>query len=103
MKMMDLILKSFQEGRKRAYDKAYRRRKVNTSPIEIVEPSIGKEVAFQVTAQDDDSIKLDIELLIAFAKSIEQCGVQYKVTGKVVQLTLPDNETADMVRKAWKK
>ena len=100
MGIFDSFSKGFNEGRERARKEAYRRRDF---PAKLVEPSTGRIVELQVIEPDDAVAKMYMGQLEAYAKALEQYGVQWNINGKRIRLTFTDGNMAENARKTWKK
>ena len=100
MGIFDSFSKGFNEGRERARKEAYRRRDF---PVKLVEPSTGGIVELQVIEPDDAVAKMYMGQLEAYAKALEQYGVQWNINGKRIRLTFTDGNMAENARKTWKK
>ena len=100
MGIFDSFFKGFNEGRERARREAYRRRDF---PVKLVEPSTGRIVELQVIEPDDAVAKMYMRQLEAYAKALEQYGVQRNINGKRIRLTFTDGNMAENARKTWKK
>lgn len=100
MGIFDSFSKGFNEGRERARKEAYRRRNF---PVKLVEPSKGRIVELQIIELDDAVAKMYMGQLEAYAKTLEQYGVQWSINGKIIRLTFTDGNMAENARKTWKK
>lgn len=100
MGIFDSFSKGFNEGRERARKEAYRRRDF---PVELVEPSTGRIVELKVIESNDTVAKMYMGQLEAYAKALEQYGVQCNINDKTIRLTFTDANMAENARKTWKK
>lgn len=103
MGIFDSFSKGFNQGRERARNEAYRRRKPNNLPVKLVEPSVGRIVELQVTEPNDCVAKLYMDQLTTYAEGLEQFGVQWEVTDKTIRLTFTNGDMAENARKNWKR
>ncbi len=76
---------------------------MNIFNVKLVEPSLGRIVELQITEQRDFLARLYMEQLTDYAKSCERNGAQWKVTGKTVRITFPNDHVAEAARQAWRK
>lgn len=79
------------------------KKEMNDFPVKLVEPSKGRVVELQITEKNDFTVKLYMDQLTNYAKSMEQFGVQWKIIGKTVRLTFSDSNMAEDARQTWRK
>ncbi len=101
MGIFDSIAKSFNEGRQKARDEAYRRNEFKF-PIELVEPSSGRIVELRVTEEREHLSKMYIEQITTYAQGLAASqGLKWDVNGKTVKLIFSDGDSAQKTREFW--
>lgn len=95
MGIFDSFSKGFNEGRECV--------RKEVSPVELAKPSTGRIVELKVIEPNDTVAKMYMRQLEAYAKALEQCGVQWSINDKTIQLTFTDANMAENARKTWEK
>ena len=95
--------KGWNHGKEQAKEEAVERRNGENVPVRLVEPSFGKVVELQVTEANESYVNMYLGLITEFAKGLEQFGVKWFVSEKIVHMDFPDNELAQNVRESWKE
>ena len=100
------VKKSFNEGRQKAIDESYRRRKQKERiniPVELVEPNEGRYVTLQITEKDEFLRGIYIRQLSAYARSIKNIYPDAVLTMYADRVTVKMNseEEARGIRSSW--
>ena len=100
------VKKSFNEGRQRAIDESYRRRKQEEKvniPVELVEPNGGRFVTLKITEKNEFLKGVYMKQLRAYARSIKNIYPNAVLTMYDDRVTLEMNsdEEAKGIRASW--
>lgn len=105
MGFFENLKESFNEGRQRAIDESYRRRKQEEKvniPIELVEPNGDGFVTLKITEKDEFLKGIYMKQLIAYARSIKNIYPNTVIETYDDRVTLKmNNEEGKEIRSSW--
>lgn len=100
---LNAFKEGWNDGKERAKKGSYRRQDKINIPVKVIEPSEGRIVKLEVTETKECYAKIYMDQLIVYAESLEQCGVHWSVSDKIIQIAFPDGDMAEKARKLWRK
>lgn len=99
--VFDSFIEGWNQGKKRAYDKSYRRRDKNNIPVKLVQPGSDRTIELVVTDKNEFMSKLYMDQLRDYAMTMERCGASWSATENSVKITFADDEMANIERQRW--